>query len=119
MVTRLKSACSGYFAWGVFGYGLGLAVTLAANAYGWTFNDVKGQPALLYLVPGVLGALLLRSLLHRETAALFSGSSLVKSPTSPPTPGDDSSDGAAHSEMTTWRLLPASRGDVRAGASQR
>jgi len=66
----------GYFSWAVVGYGLGLAVTLAANTYGWTFNDVKGQPALLYLVPGVIGALLLRSLLQQSTRELWDGLSL-------------------------------------------
>ena len=44
----------GYYAWAVCGYGAGLAVTLAANVYGWTINGVEGQPALLYLVCSVL-----------------------------------------------------------------
>ena len=35
--------CGGCFLWAVVGYAIGLAVTLAANAYGWTINDVKGQ----------------------------------------------------------------------------
>jgi hypothetical protein len=67
------SGFRGYYAWAVVGYALGLGVTLTANANGWTFNNVQGQPALLYLVPSVLGAMLLRSALHSETAALFAG----------------------------------------------
>ena len=107
------NGCGGYFVWGVAGYALGLAVTLAANAYGWTINDVKGQPALLYLVPGVLGALTLRSALRGETAALFSGTSLIKTPTSPPTPNDDgtSSDGATSADGAMWRLLKPRRSE--------
>ena len=34
--------CQGYFLWAI-GYGVGLGVTLAANAFGWTFNGVQGQ----------------------------------------------------------------------------
>jgi len=70
----------GYYAWGVGGYGLGLAVTLAANAYGWTFNGVQGQPALLYLVPGVLGAMWLRALLRRDAPSLWTGAALPTAP---------------------------------------
>ena len=51
LLGKVSSCCSfGYFGWSVAGYGLGLAVTLAANAYGWTFNGVQGQPALLYVI---------------------------------------------------------------------
>ena len=70
----------GYFAWAVVGYGLGLAVTLAANVYGWTFYGVRGQPALLYLVPGVVGALLCRSVLNHYVAELWAGSALPQPP---------------------------------------
>ena len=38
--------CLGYFWWSVIGYGLGLGVTLAANAFEWTFNGVQGQVRL-------------------------------------------------------------------------
>ena len=106
----------GYFGWAVGGYALGLGITLAANAYDWTFNDVKGQPALLYLVPGVLGSLLLRSRLHGEMRELFTGSTLVKQPTSPPpTPTNDdggSSDGngSGGSDGSMWPLLFQKRG---------
>ena len=63
----------GYYVWASIGYALGLGVTLLANTYGWTFNHVQGQPALLYLVPGVLGALLLRSAFFGETTFLLNG----------------------------------------------
>ena len=36
------------------GYATGLLLTFLANAYGLTFFNVKGQPALLYLVPCTL-----------------------------------------------------------------
>ena len=80
-VSPLRSLCNGlrclceggYYVWASIGYALGLFVTLLANTYGWTFNDVKGQPALLYLVPGVIGAILLRSVLYGETKELLEG----------------------------------------------
>jgi signal peptide peptidase-like protein 2B len=39
----------------VISYAVGLALTFVANINGWTFNGVRGQPALLYLVPCTLG----------------------------------------------------------------
>ena len=39
----------------VIAYSLGLFMTFVANIRGWTVNGVKGQPALLYLVPFTLG----------------------------------------------------------------
>ena len=62
------------------GYAIGLAVTLAANTYGWTFNGVQGQPALLYLVPGVLGAIGVRALLEGEVGSIWSGGVLSQRP---------------------------------------
>ena len=50
LLGKISSCCSCYYGWSVAGYALGLAVTLAANAYGWTFNGVQGQPALLYVI---------------------------------------------------------------------
>ena len=77
------------------------------------------KPALLYLVPGVLGAITLRSALWGETAALFSGTSLMKTPTSPPTPNEDggSSDGATSADGAMWRLLKPRRSEERASAA--
>ena len=75
-----RAPCCGYFAWAVCGYALGLLVTLAANAYGWTFNGVQGQPALLYLVPGVIGSQLMRALLVGELSALWNGTPLPQPP---------------------------------------
>ena len=70
--SRLGS-WGGYWGWAVIGYGLGLGITLAANVYGWTFNGVHGQPALLYLVPAVLGALAYRAFLRGQLGPLWSG----------------------------------------------
>ena len=66
----------GYFTWSVVGYAIGLAVTLAANVYGWTIHDVRGQPALLYLVPGVIGSQVLRALLYCDLRQHWEGSRL-------------------------------------------
>jgi len=81
----------GYFSCAVVGYAIGLAITLAANAYGLTFNGVQGQPALLYLVPGVLGALLLRACTRSQLAEVWTGSSLPSSSL------DEDSDGSGSS----------------------
>jgi len=70
----------GYFLWAVVGYAVGLLVTEAANAYGWTFNGVHGQPALLYLVPGVIGSQLLRAVLMGELGRVWEGSALPQPP---------------------------------------
>ena len=72
-------AC-GYFLWAVIGYGVGLLVTQAANVYGWTFNDVQGQPALLYLVPGVVGSQFIRAVLCGELPAIWEGTRLPQPP---------------------------------------
>lgn len=76
---QTPSRC-GYFLFAVLGYAVGLIVTQAANAYGWTFNGVQGQPALLYLVPGVIGFQLLRALLARDLEAVWEGSALPQPP---------------------------------------
>ena len=43
------------FPWLVVGYAVGLMLAFLANYYGITINGVRGQPALLYLVPCTLG----------------------------------------------------------------
>lgn len=40
-----------YWTVGVVGYVVGLLLAFLANTLGFTIFDVKGQPALLYLVP--------------------------------------------------------------------
>ena len=78
LLSPLYLFCAGgYFPWAVSGYALGLVITQAANVYGWTFNDVQGQPALLYLVPGVLGSQLLRAAICGEVAAVWTGHVLM------------------------------------------
>ena len=71
-----SEGCS-YFKLAAGGYALGLALTLAANTYGLTFNDVQGQPALLYLVPCVIGAFFLRAVPRHELAAVWHGTPLL------------------------------------------
>ncbi|KAL1510856.1 hypothetical protein AB1Y20_005689 [Prymnesium parvum] len=66
----------GYFECAVVAYAVGLALTLCANTYGWTINEVQGQPALMYLVPAVLGALFGRAILSRQLQQLWDGSIL-------------------------------------------
>ncbi|KAL1520333.1 hypothetical protein AB1Y20_021923 [Prymnesium parvum] len=66
----------GYWLAGSLAYCVGLAVTLAANMYGWTFNDAQGQPALLYLVPCTVGAVLTVALARNEAAQVWHGSLL-------------------------------------------
>merc|ERR1711865_826235 len=44
-----------YFPWHVLGYAIGLLLAFLANYFGVTINGVRGQPALLYLVPCTLG----------------------------------------------------------------
>lgn len=46
---------SSYFVLTVVGYAVGLMLALMANYLGITINGVRGQPALLYLVPCTLG----------------------------------------------------------------
>mmetsp|Transcript_8195 Transcript_8195/g.18337 ORF Transcript_8195/g.18337 Transcript_8195/m.18337 type:complete len:523 (-) Transcript_8195:52-1620(-) len=48
-LTSKYSLCSGYFAYGVVGYALGLVATFIS-----LFLMKHGQPALLFLVPGIL-----------------------------------------------------------------
>ncbi|KAF5730005.1 protease-associated domain-containing family protein [Tripterygium wilfordii] len=49
-----KSLRSGYFLWAMLAYGMGLLVTYVAL----NLMDGHGQPALLYIVPFILGALI-------------------------------------------------------------
>eukprot|EP00959_Pyramimonas_sp_CCMP1952_P125422 2622356-Pyramimonas_sp.AAC.1 len=55
-----------YFHYGMVGYVLGLATTIMVMN---VFN--AAQPALLYIVPGVLGAVGVRSMLYKETDELL------------------------------------------------
>ncbi|KOO26815.1 signal peptide peptidase-like 2b [Chrysochromulina tobinii] len=79
-LASAPNAWFGYYTFAVVGYAVGLLVTLAANAYGWTFNGVQGQPALLYLVPGVIGFQLLRAVIACELQATWEGQQLPQLP---------------------------------------
>lgn len=104
-IEMLRSG--GYYPWAVGGYGLGLFITQCANAYGWTFNDVKGQPALLYLVPGVLLTQLARAMLCGELSAVWHGGALVSGGTG--SNGDSGSEGTADETRSEARLLHRGR----------
>lgn len=79
-LASAPNAWFGYYTFAVVGYAVGLLVTLAANAYGWTFNGVQGQPALLYLVPSVIGFQLLRAVIACELQATWEGRQLPQLP---------------------------------------
>ena len=61
-----KAAPARYFPSVMFGYFAGLATTI------WVMNYFKAaQPALLYIVPGILGATFIRALFAREIGAIW------------------------------------------------
>ena len=70
----------GYYGVCCLAYTVGLAITLAANTFGWTFNGVQGQPALLYLVPCTVGAVAARGVLRKEFRQLWRGTLLTPPP---------------------------------------
>ena len=105
-ILRVLSA-GGYYPWAICGYGVGLMVTQAANVYGWTFNNVQGQPALLYLVPGVLLTQIGRALACNELSAMWHGGALVSGGGGPAS--DSGSESAADETKSTARLLHRTR----------
>ena len=62
----------GYFVVLLAGYAVGLLLALLANMLGLTINGVRGQPALLYLVPCTLGPLCILARQRGEFAVLWS-----------------------------------------------
>jgi hypothetical protein len=73
--TREQPKATGvpYFGWLMFGYGAGLSLAFVANVLGITINGVRGQPALLYLVPCTLGPLLALGRIQGDFKALWNG----------------------------------------------
>ena len=73
--TRDQPKATGvpYFGWLMLGYGIGLSLAFVANVLGITINGVRGQPALLYLVPCTLGPLLLLGRIQGDFKALWNG----------------------------------------------
>jgi signal peptide peptidase-like protein 2B len=58
-------------------YALGLAMTFAANINNWTFGTgVRGQPALMYLVPSILSCFLALAWRRGQVQAVWTGSLL-------------------------------------------
>lgn len=68
--------CVGYWLTSTLSYVVGLCLTLAANIYGLTFNGAQGQPALLYLVPCTVGAVVALSLARSECNQVWHGTLL-------------------------------------------
>jgi signal peptide peptidase-like protein 2B len=62
-----------YWFLGMGGYKFGLFLAFLANTVGFTIFDVKGQPALLYLVPCTLGPMALYALIRGELGYLWDG----------------------------------------------
>eukprot|EP00667_Euglena_gracilis_P004680 EG_transcript_4707 len=62
-----------YWTVGVVGYVVGLLLAFLANTLGFTIFDVKGQPALLYLVPCTLIPLTLLALVRGEFMVMWEG----------------------------------------------
>ena len=73
--TREQPKMTGipYFGLLMFGYGVGLALAFVANYLEITINGVRGQPALLYLVPCTLGPLIALSYVQGELQELWNG----------------------------------------------
>ena len=92
-----RRAPPSYFALTVGGYAVGLGLALAANAFHVTVNGVEGQPALLYLVPCTLGAIVAHAARRGELGAVWAGTPLADA-VSAGFDGDDGSEGAEYEE---------------------
>ena len=77
MVDRGTCCIGGYWPAATLAYAFGLGITLVANIYGWTFNGVQGQPALLYLVPCTVGSVLAVALARGDLPQVWHGTLLV------------------------------------------
>mmetsp|Transcript_28884 Transcript_28884/g.77713 ORF Transcript_28884/g.77713 Transcript_28884/m.77713 type:complete len:367 (+) Transcript_28884:50-1150(+) len=74
-----SGACAGpsYFILVSLGYGVGLLLALLANLFGVTFNNVHGQPALLYLVPCTLGVVAAAAWVRGDLADMWEAEGLL------------------------------------------
>ena len=70
-----------YWFWSICGYVVGLTITFVANSFEWTINGVRGQPALLYLVPFTLVPTAVRAHRRGELSSLWSGAALERAST--------------------------------------
>ena len=66
--------CCGYGPLVCFAYSVGLFLAMLANMLGWTINNVKGQPALLWICPCLLGMMCLVACVRGELRSLWRGS---------------------------------------------
>ena len=67
-----------YWTLGVVGYCIGLFLAFLANTVGFTILNVKGQPALLYLVPCTLGPLSLYAFVRGDLQELWDGPEVLQ-----------------------------------------
>ena len=72
-----RCAPSAYFSLLSLGYAAGLSLAFIANALGWTIAGVRGQPALLYLVPCTLLPLVLAAALRGDLCTMWRGTHLA------------------------------------------
>lgn len=72
-----QTYCKGYFFISFIGYCFGLLFTFVAIVIGFEVNGVRGQPALLYIVPCILIPCLVVSYLRSQFIGLWNGS-LIK-----------------------------------------
>lgn len=69
-----RIALRGFYPTLIVCYAAGLFLAYLANTLGWTINGVRGQPALLYLVPLTLGPLLLMAWRRGELPTVWGSS---------------------------------------------
>jgi len=93
----VQSCAPWYFAVVSVGYAVGLMLALLANLFGLTFNGVRGQPALLYLVPCTLLPVIGAAFRRGELARMWSGEALDEG-------GDHVEEGGAGSAAEGTRL---------------
>jgi signal peptide peptidase-like protein 2B len=92
----LFHVCRRYPYWtvGILGYIVGLLLAFLANTFGFTIFEVRGQPALLYLVPCTLIPFTIMALIRGEFGAMWDGPpALLLSQPPPPTATTSAAEG--------------------------
>jgi hypothetical protein len=72
-----RCAPTAYFALLSVGYAVGLCCAFLANAFGLTIAGVRGQPALLYLVPCTLLPLVIAAVCRGDLCTMWRGDHLL------------------------------------------